>query len=754
MNQTITCDSEMDAFKALPVPIIVMEPYGNSFAVRFLNQEAKQLLGVNAEPGGEACLAPDVLKAFETSQVDLTGQLNEVYIHKEKRTIESVKCRDDRYIQDRYFDVILNPCVNDKGTVEQIVMMLYEMSANRAIGAYAAAMADQMLEKDKFLYETQRVARNGTWEIDRGTNSFTWSDMLREIYEVDPGFEVNFHSAFSFCKDEKSRKLLRLAINRALHSGQVFDLELPVVTAKGNDAWLRITGKADVVDGICKRLYGVTQDITENRAIREAFYESHQKLNSLIQTVDGIVWEADAATFRFTFISDQVQRILGYTAAEWLADEHFWSEHIYPDDRQQALTYCIAQTKMEQNHTFDYRMVTKDGGIVWIRDLVSVVVQDNGTALVRGIMVDITEEKLLGDLDHLEKRILELNSKVDVEPEELLTEYMLGLEKLFPQMRCSVLGVKGSKLYNWAAPSLPASYVNTFHNFEIGPDVGSCGTSAYLKQKVIVADIQTDRKWKDFKHLLVPYGLRSSWSYPVINGRGEVMAVLGIYQYTVKVPGDMESSVVERTIAMLKMILENRMNTLLIQESNLMITQGQELANFGTWQWEIGDNVVKWSEVLYRIYGVEKSGFKATFEAYLSMLHADDRDRVKGLIQNVLKTREDIIFEERIIRPDGEQRTLKSWGRLVCDDQGNPVKMIGACLDVTRAKLTQTKLREIAWLQSHVVRAPLARLIGLVDLLEYELSLKGLEDQLLSHINDAAHELDAVIKNICDRTIE
>lgn len=755
MNATINRDSEINAYKALALPVIIIEPYSDSFAIRFLNKEAEQLFNIHSEFAVGRNISEWMISSVAEPGLDWQHGLFEVCLTKQHKKIESCQLNFGNHLQQsRCFDIILSPVTGEEGIVKQIIALLYDVTAITAARQNESRLAALLRDKDKFLYETQRVARNGTWEIDRITNHVRWSDMLREIYEVGPDFEIDFNSALSFFKDENSRQKLTVAVEQALGSGEIFDLELPVVTAKGNNAWLRITGKAEITDGVCTRLYGVTQDITEKRKIAEALGESLEKLNSLIQTVDGIVWEADAATFEFTFVSDQVFNILGYTANEWMGDPDFWKDHIYPEDRERAISYCIKETRREQNHSFDYRMMKRDGSVVWIRDLVSVIVQEDKPTLIRGIMVDITEEKLFDDLDHLEKRVLELNSKNNVETETLLQEYILGLEKLFPNMRCSVLRVKGSKLYNWVTPSLPEPYIQKINDFEIGPSIGSCGASAYIKQKVIVADIETDPKWTAFKHLLLPYGLRSSWSYPVIDSEGNVIAVLGIYHSVAKIPSEIESAIVERTVAIFNMILENRINASKIQESNLLITQGQELANFGTWQWDITENRVTWSDVLYKIYGVDKAGFAPTFESYLSMVHPDDRERVAGLIKNVLKTHNDVIFEERIVRPDGEQRILRSWGRLLFDDDGKPVKMIGACLDITKAKTTQEKLREIAWLQSHVVRAPLARLIGLADMLKHELTLKKGEDELLTHLVNSAHELDDVIKHISDRTVQ
>ncbi|NNU33260.1 hypothetical protein HK413_02120 [Mucilaginibacter sp. S1162] len=112
-----------------------------------------------------------------------------------------------------------------------------------------------------------------------------------------------------------------------------------------------------------------------------------------------------------------------------------------------------------------------------------------------------------------------------------------------------------------------------------------------------------------------------------------------------------------------------------------------------------------------------------------------------------------MVFEERIIRPNGELRHLKSWGRVLCDDDGNPEKMIGSCLDITAAKIAESQLWEIAWMQSHLVRAPLARLMGLVKILKEEQSVNGEVTKLLDYIMSSAHELDKVVKDISNKTV-
>jgi signal transduction histidine kinase len=150
--------------------------------------------------------------------------------------------------------------------------------------------------------------------------------------------------------------------------------------------------------------------------------------------------------------------------------------------------------------------------------------------------------------------------------------------------------------------------------------------------------------------------------------------------------------------------------------------------------------------------------FKATFEGYLELLHPDDRPMVRGIIEHVLKTGEDSEFEERIIRPNGEERYLRSWAKQKLDQNGKVIGLIGACLDNTEKvksmmsiKLQNKKFRDIAWLQSHVIRAPLARIMGLVDLIKNTPSEELQQSELLDFLLDSANELDDQIRVISQK---
>lgn len=128
------------------------------------------------------------------------------------------------------------------------------------------------------------------------------------------------------------------------------------------------------------------------RGSEEAHRQSEKRFKNLVDTTNGIVWEADAESFVFTYMSDNTERILGYSTAEWM-QRNFWQEHIYDEDREWAIKFCAEQTTLKNNFDFEYRFVTKAGDIVWLKDIVSVVVERDKPRWLRGITLDVTEIK-------------------------------------------------------------------------------------------------------------------------------------------------------------------------------------------------------------------------------------------------------------------------------------------------------------------------------------------------------------------------
>jgi PAS domain S-box-containing protein len=121
-----------------------------------------------------------------------------------------------------------------------------------------------------------------------------------------------------------------------------------------------------------------------------------RNLRSLIDDARAILWEADARTLAFSFVSEGTTEILGYSPSEWLDDPGFWTDHLHPDDREQTLSRLVRASMSGSRFDAEYRFIAKDGSVVWLRDVGHTVNDPQGQpAVIRGVMTDITPRKTL-----------------------------------------------------------------------------------------------------------------------------------------------------------------------------------------------------------------------------------------------------------------------------------------------------------------------------------------------------------------------
>jgi PAS domain S-box-containing protein len=126
------------------------------------------------------------------------------------------------------------------------------------------------------------------------------------------------------------------------------------------------------------------------------------------------------------------------------------------------------------------------------------------------------------------------------------------------------------------------------------------------------------------------------------------------------------------------------------------LAEAQQIAHIGSWEWDVRADRIMWSDELYRIFGLNPESFEASYEAYLGCLHPDDVELVNGTVQSAFATHEPFEFDHRVIRPDGEVRTLHGRGRVFVDEAGETVRMAGTGQDITELRRTEQRLRETA----------------------------------------------------------
>ncbi|TAN63877.1 PAS domain S-box protein [bacterium] len=120
-----------------------------------------------------------------------------------------------------------------------------------------------------------------------------------------------------------------------------------------------------------------------------------------------------------------------------------------------------------------------------------------------------------------------------------------------------------------------------------------------------------------------------------------------------------------------------------LKKSEASLANAQRIAHIGSWEWDIMDNTLSWSDEIYRIFGLNKGGFGADFDAFINSVHPDDRTYVRSAVKEALYNGKPYDIDHRILLQGGAVRIVHEYAEVTRDDNGTPLKMTGTVQDIT-----------------------------------------------------------------------
>ncbi len=189
--------------------------------------------------------------------------------------------------------------------------------------------------------------------------------------------------------------------------------------------------------------------------------------------------------------------------------------------------------------------------------------------------------------------------------------------------------------------------------------------------------------------------------------------------------------------ALLREVRERAGAQVLLAMSEARLREAQALAHIGSWEWDVRQDSIWWSDELHEIYGLHGSA-PMHYDVYVAAIHPDDRAGVQRTVADALARRDSFTMEHRIVRSDGAERIVRGRGRVVADGAGVPVRMLGTTEDITDSRIAEEQRARLAREQaarreaeeanrlkdqflamlSHELRTPLNAISGWVQLLE------------------------------------
>jgi len=148
-------------------------------------------------------------------------------------------------------------------------------------------------------------------------------------------------------------------------------------------------------------------------------------------------------------------------------------------------------------------------------------------------------------------------------------------------------------------------------------------------------------------------------------------------------------------IAQMQDITERKQAEERLRRSQARLAEAQRMASIGNWEYDLTTLEVTWSDEVFRIYGYDPQEYVPTFDRLLEMVHPEDRHLLTENLEGAVDRGEPYDFEHRVILPDGAERVVHRKARVVRDEEGRPLRMLGTVQDVTERKRAEEEIHEL-----------------------------------------------------------
>ena len=265
------------------------------------------------------------------------------------------------------------------------------------------------------------------------------------------------------------------------------------------------------------------------------------------------------------------------------------------------------------------------------------------------------------------------------------------------------------------------------------------GHAAQMKRALFMHDVENEPWFKSLKKF---EEIKSGMSIPLLV-KDKLVGVLNLKRTQrkekfdksdvklVSILADYAASIIER----------NRVEEKL-RRSEASLAEAQRIAHLGNWDWGIVKNELRWSDEIYRIFGLKPREFGATYEAFLNSVHPDDREFVKKSVDEALNQRKYYSIDHRIVLPDASERIVHAQAEVFLGKAGRPIRMVGTIQDITELKRAEGAIRKAY----DELEAKVAERTE--ELSQANIRLKGLDKLKSMFLASMSHELRTPLNTI------
>lgn len=452
---------------------------------------------------------------------------------------------------------------------------------------------------------------------------------------------------------------------------------------------------------------------------------SEQKFRALVQEGSDMMGVLDTKGY-YSFVSENYKKILGFEPCELIGKYSY--DFIHPDDWERVKEQFTSLKNKKQVQISPFRFRNKKGEYHWVETTITNLLKDSA---VKGIVA---------------------NSR------DVTTVIAQAREIEYINERYQLAATATQDLiYDW---DLQSNDVTRFHRsfkelFGYPSDV--VNKREFWKMNIHPEDLPVEKRRLSevlsnpnenfikteyrFRKADGTYAQVVDKGYIIRDHTGKAIRLIGA-----------TSDISEITAKKEALKIANKRFKMAMKATNEMI-----------WDWDIATDSVTRSKGYKNIFGYDTNEATSVHSFWLTKVADEDREKVQKSLACAINDPEvkKWKLEYRIVKADGKIAHVNDRGFIIRDNTGKANRMVGAVLDVTNSRKLLRKvqrqnkaLKQIAWEQSHIVRAPLARIKGLLHLLEEDSYEEMSREEILFHIHDSANELDNIIRNIIGKTEE
>ncbi len=555
-------------------------------------------------------------------------------------------------------------------------------------------------------------------------------DYLNEIQE-----EVNLKRAITY---KEAKGFLEPA---SQYDAILLDLSLPdidnietlvkdCIGLAGRAAVIVLTGYGDKEFGVKTLSLGISDyllkdELNASQLNKSIFYsierkktqiqlsESEKKYKSLFQYSPMPMWVLDRHSLRFLSVNDAALELYQYTREEFmnLTVRDLW---VHPEPEIEK----VVENQRHDFFNFKISHKKKDGKIMYLEIQSNPITFDGMDArvtLVNNVTARIKAEELLARSEQRFKAMVQEASDL-----VMILDFEGRLSHVSPSSEL-VMGISAEELK-------AKNFFSLIHPEDVEE----------VKNNI--------SKLENKKRIQIP-------SYRIKSSSNQWRWIETVFT---NLTGDPDvNGLVANSRDITEFVLQEKMLISSLQKYDIVAKATSDTIT----DYDVVNDVMKFNEGIQTMFGYKLSEVGRDGDWFEEKIHPEDKARVKANTKEVIKLRNpNIQIEYRFRCADGNYKYVLDRSFLVKDEDGLPVRIIGSMQDITEVhnyietiEQNNARLKDIAWTQSHVVRAPLARIMGLVDLLQTHKEIEN-QELLLDEILNSALELDGIIRKITNQT--